>query len=71
MFALKMSDFSSLLTTNHGLLLKATQQIVGRPLSQPLDQEQWGLEVRRPFDMALMRTKMEILAVARGTGQNF
>lgn len=70
MFGLMYSDFGDILSTKHGLLLNATQQIVGNKLSQALDPEQWKLEVRRLFDMSLLRTKMEILAVARGTRAN-
>jgi hypothetical protein len=40
MFSLNYSDFGSLLSTKHGFLLDATQQIVGNHVSQALDPNQ-------------------------------
>ncbi|KAF4633471.1 hypothetical protein G7Y89_g4643 [Cudoniella acicularis] len=70
MLGLRYSDFGNLLSTRHGLLLNATQQIVGNRLSQALDPYQWKLEVKRLFDMGLLRAKMEMLAVVRGNRAN-
>jgi hypothetical protein len=70
-FALQNSDFGNTTATRHSFLLNATQQIVDHHLSQPLDPEQWKLEVRRLFDMSLLRIKFEILAAARGDRASF
>jgi hypothetical protein len=72
MFALQYSDFGSILSTRHGLLLDATRRIIGNRVSQPLslNPTQWELEVRRLFDMSLLRTKFEMLAVVRGSRAN-
>lgn len=69
MFGLNYSDFGDTLSTRHGFLLDATRRIVGNRLSQPLsvNPEQWQLEVRRLFEMSLLRVKMEMLAVVGGT----
>jgi hypothetical protein len=66
MLGLSYSNFGDLLSTRHGLLLNATQQIIGNRLSQALDPYQWKLEVRRLFYMGLLRAKLEMLAVVRG-----
>jgi uncharacterized membrane protein len=70
MLGLSYSNFGDLLSTRHGLLLNATQQIIGNRLSQALDPYQWKLEVERLFYMGLLRAKMEMLAVVRGTRAN-
>lgn len=67
MFGLNYSDFGSALSTKHGFLLDATRRIVGNKVSQSLDPGQWKHEVRRLFDMSLLRTKYEMLYVVRGT----
>jgi len=69
--ALSSSDFASILSTKHGQLLKANELITGTRLSQALASDQWKLEVRRLFDMALLRTKFELLAVVRGTRASY
>jgi hypothetical protein len=71
MFRLNYSSFGDALSTRHGLLLNATAQIVGNRLSQSLDHGQWQLEVRRLFAMSLLRARMEMLAVVRGTRANY
>jgi len=70
MLGLSYSNFGDLLSTRHGLLLNATQRIIGNRLSQALDPYQWKLEVKRLFYMGLLRAKMEMLAVVRGTRAN-
>jgi hypothetical protein len=68
-FGLNYSDFGDTLSTRHGFLLDATRRIDGNRLSQSLsvNLEQWQLEARRLFEMSLLRVKMEMLAIVRGT----
>ena len=68
--ALRYSDFGNTVSTRHGLILDVTRRITGNQLSQGLETNQWQLEVRRLFDMSLLRVKMEMLYAVRGTRAN-
>jgi len=61
------SSFGTTLDTLRSFHLDATRRITFNRLSLPLDPEQWKLEVRRLFDMAIFRTKIEMLYVVRGS----
>jgi len=69
-FALSYSDFGNTLATRHGFLLEATRRIIGNRLSEALDPNQWELELRRLFEMSLIRAKYEMLYIVRGTTVN-
>ncbi|KAH0534045.1 hypothetical protein FGG08_007352 [Glutinoglossum americanum] len=62
------SDLANTLATRHGFLLNATGLITGSRTSQPLSTNppQWQLEVKRLFEIGILRAKMEMLAVVRG-----
>jgi hypothetical protein len=72
LFSLQYSDFGTLLNTKHGLLLDATNRIIGNKISEALSNNppQWQLEVDRLFSMALIRTKFEMLSAVLGTKAN-
>jgi hypothetical protein len=61
------SSFGATLDTLRGFHLDATRRITFNRLSLALDPEQWKLEVRRLFDMAMLRIKIEMLYVVRGS----
>jgi hypothetical protein len=61
------SGLATTLSTRGGYLLDATRRIVENHMSLPLEKEQWKLEVRRLFDMALLRIKFEMMFVVLGT----
>jgi hypothetical protein len=69
-FARSYSDFGNTLATRHGFLLEATRRIISNRLSEALDPNQWELEVRRLFEMSLIRAKYEMLYIVRGTTIN-
>lgn len=47
--------------------LDATRKIVDIWISQPLDEEQWKLEAHRMFESLMIRARLEVLELARGT----
>jgi hypothetical protein len=61
------SSFGNTLSTRGSYLLDATRRVVIDHMSLPLDKEQWKIEVRRLFDMAILRVKAEMLYVVQGT----
>jgi hypothetical protein len=68
------SGFWSTIKTRTSKELDAARKIVDVYISMPLAKDQWKLEVQRIFDESMIRTKLEVLELARGTRasiQNF
>jgi hypothetical protein len=55
------------LNTRTSKELDATRKIVDVSLSMPLAQEQWKIEAQRIFEISMIRTRLEVLELARGT----
>lgn len=66
-FALNSTDFASTISTRHGLILDATNRIIGSKSSLPLLQDQWKLEAERLFGISILRAKMELFYAVLGT----
>jgi hypothetical protein len=61
------SGYWNSIQTRTAQVLDATRRIVDARISLPLDKAQWKLEARRLFEMSLVRAKLEVLELARGT----
>lgn len=71
---LEYSGFWHTIKTRTSKELDATRKIVDRYISMPLAQDQWKLEAHRLFETSMIRAKLEVLELARGTRasmQNF
>jgi hypothetical protein len=65
--SLMHSGFWSGLPTRTSKELDATRKIIDISISLPLAAEQWKVEAKRMFEMFIIRTKLEVLELARGT----
>ena len=61
------SGFWSTIKTRTSKELNATRMIVDSTISMPLAEDQWKLEAQRLFEMSMIRAKLEVLELARGT----
>jgi hypothetical protein len=68
--SIRISRLFLALQTRGAYLFDATRRIVHGSTSLPLEKDQWKLEMRRLFDMTLIRLKTEMLYIARGTRSN-
>jgi hypothetical protein len=55
------------LNTRTSKELDATRKIVDISISMPLAQEQWKIEAQRIFEISMIRARLEVLELARGT----
>ena len=68
--SLLFSSIADSLGRRGGQNLDATKRILSEPNSFQLEQEQWKLEVRRLYEMSLIRIQMKVLEIAQGTAAN-
>lgn len=65
--SLLLSSIASSLGHRGGQNLDATKRILNEPISFQLEEEQWKLEVRRLYEISLIRIQMKILEIVQGT----